>query len=253
MWKWGIAILWFLIWGASFVGFQFGSRAKKAEVEYFAQPLTGLEPGGTLRVEGRLAPAPEVVSPYSGAIGAAVYVDYSLAYSATDSQGNSYYNHYNLGPLVLAEESVRIAVGRDTIVLPRDRWTPHETSWHAVSSTTQEAPEALQASPEQLAEAEETLSGTLWGYQVQETVLALEAEVFIIGRLEAAAPSGDLRIAADPELGRVEVYPGTQADLVAFLGSESRGLFWASFAFLGLALIAIPLLRLSLRVPASEA
>ena len=166
MWEWAVSMLWFVMWGAAVVDFQAGSVARKADVAFLEQPLTGLQPGDAPRVEGRLAPAPDVVT------------------------------------------------------------------------------------PEDAAQTAATLSGSAWGYYVQETVLEPGAAVFIIGQLESADPTtGVLRIAPDPKLG---LYLGTQADLVDVLGSASRGLFWASFAFLGLALTAIPPLRLRLGVSTTE-
>ncbi len=241
MLKWVLTIGWFLIWIGGFVGFQYGSNAKLEDIEVFGAPLTATLPGTAVRLEGTLPSLPVVVSPWSEKQGAAVLVEYAYLHSYTDSKGDGLFDHYPLGPILLGPAELPIRVGDETIILPLDRWTPHETSWNAVSSSVHDVPPSMRITPEDKAKAEKKLRGSAWGYQVQETVLEPGSTVYIVARLEATDPSaGPLRLEADPEIGRIEIYPGTQADLTAFLGSEARGLYWASFAFLFIA--GVPLL-----------
>ena len=95
------------------------------------------------------------------------------------------------------------------------------------------------------ATAQAKARGNLGRYTITEATLDAGARFFIVGRLEDR--DGPLRLEADRVLGRIELYPGSQSDLVKELSGSGAGLRVAGW-ILGAGLGPLPLAILALVV-----
>jgi hypothetical protein len=241
MW-WGVSLLWLLGWGIPIVGVLFGSQAQQAEAAYLSRPLTtALTPGAEARLEGRIAPGAAVKSPYSGEEGAAVMTNVWYVTSYDDIHGKVQFVYHDLALTRVGPDPLTIVVGEDTAVrIPLSRWTAGYQASRGTSSQHTELPAGITVDPEAHKKTIADAQHSFHAYEVRESVLASDALLFVAGQLESG--TSEFILDVDPVTKRVEIYQGTQAELVAMLEGNQTGLWIMSVVFLVVAVSPILIL-----------
>lgn len=214
----GLALVWLGAWTlAGYYMAEAGSE-KLARSDHVSTPATRLEPGAEIRVEGTILEGPTAVAPYSEKACLAALTRIAVRSTYRDSHNKDVRNSNLIAMRRVGPANIRIDVGGERIELPLERWTPRLVSFEPLD----EIPPRLGVTREEIARAEAEARGTLGRYEVSEAMLDAGARFFVVGRLEDGA--GSLRLEADRVLGRIELYPGSQEELVEELRSGGAGL-----------------------------
>jgi hypothetical protein len=214
----GLALVWLTAWQIAGCAMSEAGAEKLAQAEHIGTPATRLERGADLRVEGTIVEGPSAVAPYSQKPCLAAVTKIFVRSTYRDSQGNNALSYSHVATRRAGPASIEIAVGDRRIELPLERWSPKQFS----SEITAELPPRLGVTAEEIASAKERARGDVGRYSVDEATIDGGARFFVIGRLEDR--DGPLRLEADRVLERVELYPGTQAELVKELRGSGGGL-----------------------------
>ena len=250
-----VALVWLALWLAGSTAFLRAARQHAAEGDLLARPTTSIERGAPLRVEGVIEDGRVIAAPFSktACVAAEARLYYVTWYEDSDDK-----THHD-STLVTTKRAglpdIGVLVDGQRLSLPIDAWVPSSRARQS-STSMDEPPSELGATAEELARAAASARGSFSRFEVVEVVLSAGAPVFVAGEL--ASSEGPLQIRPDRQLGRVEIYPGTQAALVADYRGSSTGLRIAAsvFAVIGLAplvVFAIILTRRRLRARAASA
>lgn len=234
-----IALVWLGLWSMGSVLFFRGSASQAVEAEHVARPLTDLS-GPEVRVEGVVEPGADVIAPLSGepCLAAIVNVVYVTRYE--DSQDRTQRDGRHVATKRVGPGELGVRVGDEVLAVPLDRWQSSRSRWPTSSEYLQEVPDRLGVTEDEVERARAGARGTFEHFSVDETRFVAGTRVFVVGSLEPT--EGWLRLEDDPVLGRVELYAGTQDELVQDLLGSSRGLRIAGWIFAALA--GLPLLGL---------
>ena len=212
---------------------------KLAKSEYLGKPLTGLERGADVRVEGIILEGKSVPAPFSEKQCLAAVTNISVISRYYNSQNKVSTESETAATLRVGPPNIEIAVGDKRIELPLDQWSPK--LYTIVNLKT--LPPRLGVTEEQIESAKEKLENDFTGFAVSESTLDAGTKVFVVGRLEDR--DGPLRLEADRVLNRIELYHGTQAEFVNELGGSGGGLSIAGW-ILGAGLGPLPLVIIGL-------
>jgi hypothetical protein len=221
----GLSSLWLVAWVLAGYAMHSAGSGLIGDASRIEASRSVLEPGGLVREEAIVADGPTVVSPYGErpCLAAATYVSLvGRANGAHDREKRTtaLVERRTTGPAELG-----MLVGQRRLALPIERWTPKVTD----SPDMLELPARIAVSPNAIANARKSLEGRLYGYSIGEATLDAGARVFVVGRLEPR--TGPLVLDADPDLGRVEVFPGTRDEYLADLRDDGAGLRLSGWVF----------------------
>ena len=230
----GIALLWLAAWLIAGYYMREAGLEKLAVSEHLNSPAALLEPGADVRVEGTIAEAPMVAASFSGKQCLAA-VTYISAYSDyRDSRNKPATESSHVATLRAGPANIEIVVGDKRIQLPLERWSAK----YGASERMPILPTHLGVTDEQIAVAKGRLQNSFTGFSVSEGTIDAGTRVFVAGRLENG--DGPLRLGPDRVLDRVELYPGTQEDLVKEMRGSGGGLSIAGW-ILGAGVGPLPL------------
>ena len=237
-----IGLVWMALFLMGSVLFFRGASSESVEAASMALPLTPASPGTDVRLEGTVAPSPDVTSPVSQRPCVAAMASFSYVRSYTDSGGHPQTDWQFIASRAVGPDPIPIDTGGERIALPRAHWTLHAPVGQLSSSTTQTLDPRWSLAPDEIeaARVRGRSSGRFIGYGVSEWVLTAGQNVFIAGHLEAdASPHAPPRLVPATGQGEVMVFLGTQAELVASLRGGSSGLRIAGSIFVVLALVPL--------------
>jgi len=204
----GLALLWLTAWAIAGYYMREAGIEKLALSDHLSTPATRLERGADVRVEGTIVEGPSVAALFSGkpCLAAVTRINVMSRYRNAQNKDATEYSHVatrRVGPT-----NIEIAVGDKRIELPLERWSPKQYS----DKTMAELPAHLGVTAEEIASAKERLRNDFTRFSVSESTLDGGTRFFVVGRLEDR--DGPLRLEADRVLERIELYPGSQDDLV---------------------------------------
>ncbi len=230
----GLALVWLGAWSIAGYYMREAGSEKLAAAEHVAKPAARLERGAEVRVEGVVVGDSSATSPHRRVpcLAAVTWVFVTSSYQDVHNRPIREATHVatrRVGPASLA-----IEVADQRLELPIERWLPQQST----SEVMGELPERLGVTPEEIATAKRTARGSPSGFSVSESTIDGGARVFVVGRLEDR--DGPLRLEPDPVLGRVELFPGSQEELVRELSGSGGGLRVAGW-ILGAGLGPLPL------------
>lgn len=214
----GFALVWLTAWAIA------GYYMRKTGIEKFAQsdhlstPATRLERGADVRVEGTTVEGPSVAASYSEKQCLAAVTHISVVSRYRDSHNRAATESSNVATRRVGPANIEITVGDKRIELPLERWSPKQYSVVDMVNL----PPHLGVTAEQIASAKERLRNDFTGFSVSESMIDGGMRFFVVGRLEDR--DGPLRLEADRVLERIELYPGSQDDLVKELRGSGGGL-----------------------------
>lgn len=215
----GLALVWLTAWSIAGYYMREAGIEKLAQSDYLSTPATRLERGADVRVEGIIVERPSVAAPFSGKQCLAAVTFISAISSYRDSKNKPATEISNIETRRVGPANIEIAVGDKRIELPLERWSPKEYSSTYMSTL----PPHLGVTEEQIAIAKDRLQNSFTGFSVSEATLdAGGTRVFVAGRLEDR--DGSMRLEADRVLERIELYPGSQDDLVKEMRGSGGGL-----------------------------
>lgn len=235
----GLALVWLTAWVIA--GYYMGQAGieRLAQADHVGTPAARLERGAEVRVEAAIVGVPSAVAPYSEKRCLAAVTSIFVMSSYRDSQDRNVWQSNHVATRTVGPASIELAVGDERIELPLERWSPRQYS--SVSSS--ELPPRLGVTTEELDRAKEGARGALGNYRITEATLDAGTRVFVVGRLEDR--DGPLRLEADRVLERVELYPGSQDELVKELSDSGGGLRIAGW-ILGAGVGPLPLMIVGL-------
>jgi hypothetical protein len=169
-------------------------------------------------VEGIIVQVPPMAAPFSEKQCLAAVTHISVVSRYRDSQNKEAMESSNIVTRRAGPANIEIAVGDKRIELPLELWSPKEYSYEYMGIL----PPHLNVTDEQIASAKERLRNDFTGFSVSEATIDGGTRVFVAGRLEDR--DGTLRLEADRVLKRVELYPGSQDELVKTLRGSGGGL-----------------------------
>jgi hypothetical protein len=213
-----LALVWLTAWGIAGYFMSQAGIEKLAQSEHVSTPATRLERGADVRVEGTIVEGPSVAAPYSEKPCLAALTNIFIMSHYRDSQNRDVSSSNHIATRRVGPANIEIAVGDKRIELPLERWSPRQYS----SEATGELPPRLGVTPEEVASAKERARGNLGKYKVTEATIDGGTRFFVVGRLEDR--DGPLRLEADRVLERIELYPGSQDELVKELFGSGSGL-----------------------------
>jgi len=230
----GIALLWLAAWVIAGFFMREAGLEKLAVSDHLSSPATLLEPGADVRLEGTIVEAPMAAAPFSGkpCLAAVTYISAFKDYR--DSRNKPATESSHVATLRVGPPNIEIAVGDKRIELPLERWSPEYDAPQYMPAL----PPSLGVTEEQIAIAKGRLVNGFTGFSVSEGTIDAGTRVFVAGRLEDG--DGPLRLEADRVLDRVELYRGTQKDLVNEMRGSGGGLSTAGW-ILGAGVGPLPL------------
>ncbi len=229
-----LALVWLTAWVIAGYYMRQAGIEKITQSDHLSTPATSLERGGDVRVEGTIVEGPSVAAPFSGKQCLAAVTSINVVMHYFDSRSKPAWEFSHVETLRVGPANIEIAVGDKRIELPLDRWSPKEYS-HKNMSTL---PPHLGVTAEQIAIAKERLRGDSTGFSISEATIDGGTRFLVVGRLEDR--DGPLRLEADRVLNRIELYSGSQEDLVKDLRGSGGGLSVAGW-ILGAGLGPLPL------------
>lgn len=233
----GIALAWLMAW--SLAGFFMGRAGaeKLRAADHVAEPATRPARGAEVRVEGVVVGEASAVSPYRKQACLAAVTDVAVVRVFKDSNDRAARESHAIARRTVGPANLAIEVGEGRLELPIERWTPKHTTVEELN----DLPPRLRVTPDELAAAPPPQTGASTLFSVSETTIDAGAHVFVVGRIEDR--EGSLRLEADPVLGHVVLYSGTQAELLRELRGSAEGLRVAAW-ILGAGVGPLPLLVL---------
>ncbi len=214
----GLALVWLTAWVIAGTSMHRAGSEKLAVAEHLRSPATSLERGAEIRVEGVVVDAPPVTALYSEKPCLAALTTISIVSSYRDIHDRPAYDSSLIATRRVGPANIEIAVGDQRLELPLDRWAPRDSHSQGMS----ELPPRLGISREQIDRADAELHDGSKGYSVSESILDAGTHVFVAARIEDSP--GALRLAADPVLGRVELFPGTREAFIEQMRGSGGGL-----------------------------
>jgi hypothetical protein len=213
----GLALLWLTAWAIAGYYMREVGIADLALSDHLSTPASRLERGADVRVEGNIVEGLSVAAPYSEKPCLAAVTHINVMSRYRDAQNKDATEYSNVVTRRAGPENIEIAVGDKRIELPLERWSPKQYS----SQTMDELPPRLGVTAEQIASAKERLRNDFTRFSVSESTLDGGTRFFVVGRLEDR--DGPLRLEADRVLKRIELYPGSQDNLVKELRRSGGG------------------------------
>lgn len=236
----GLALVWLTAWWiAAYFTYASGSESFAA-AERLSVATTVLEPGAEVRVEGTLMSAPTVKASFSEQPCLAAHTIIRALSRYRDSQDHEWTDSAVVKELRVGPPNLEIAVADKRILLPLDRWESRDRMTENVGVL----PDRLGVTTAELDAAKSKLRGTFTGFAVDERTLDGGNPVFIAGQLESG--TGPLRLDADRQLGRVELYVGSQANYVRDLMQQGASARTVAKVFTPIGLVPLALLGLVL-------
>jgi hypothetical protein len=234
-----IALFWATAWAIA--GYFMGQAGVEllAQAEHVSTPATSVQRGAEVRVEGTIADGPSVVAPFSEKPCLAALTNISLVSHYRDIHDKPATDSRSVGVRRVGPAELGITVGDARLALPLELWVPNESKSEHVDAP----PARLRVTEEEIAAARERLHAGSTRFVVSESTIDAGTRVFVVGRLEDR--DGALRLEADPVLGHVELFPGTQDELVRKLRGSGGGLRIAGW-ILGAGVGPLPLAILGL-------
>lgn len=214
----GLALVWLTAWAIAGYYMREIGIEDLAQSDYLSTPAASLERGAEVRVEGIIVKAPPVPAPYSEKQCLAAVTRINVVSRYRDAQNKVATESSNIETRRTGPVNIEIAVGDKRIELPLEQWTPKQYSYADMPTL----PPRLGVTAEQIAGAKERLRNDFTGFSVSESTISGGTPVFVAGRLEDH--DGPLRLEADRVLNRIELYPGSQDDLVKELRGSGSGL-----------------------------
>ncbi len=236
-----IALLWLAIWSAGTAAFFREAKEQAAEGELLARPPTPIERGAALRVEGVIEDGRVVAAPFSktACVAAEARLYYVTWYQ--DSDDKTHYDSKLVTTKRAGLSDIGIVADGQRLSLPLDRWVASNRA-KQTTTTMDEPPAVLGATKDELSRAAGAARGSFHQFEVVEVLLLGGSPVFVAGALSSS--DGPFVIEPDRDLGRVELYPGTQAALVEDVRGSSKGMRIAGFVFAGLAVTPLIVLAI---------
>lgn len=237
-----LALAWFLGWSLASMGMGKSASEQLAQAEHVSTLATRIEPGAEVRAEGTIVPGPKVPAPFSQKPCLIASTRVLLTSSYRDSQNRVVYDstlvaHRRAGP-----PEITIDLGGTRAALPAELWVPSDYA----SERASKLPPRLNVTEAEIEAAKQNARGDIGNFRIAEATLQGGERVFVVAKLEDGA--GPLRLAPDPVFGRVELFAGSQTELVNKLrtsGGCGRTAAWIVGAGVGplpLAVIGLVLL-----------
>jgi hypothetical protein len=234
-----IPVVWLIAFSAASVATYREAKSSEAELAVLGAPVTKLEAGTTVRVEGRVAPGPKALSPYRQTECVAAHTEVFCVTEGENEDG-TYYTYESVWIGRSGASAIGIEVDGVTAELPLSLWTPSKYGPKAERSSVDKKPAHVDMPAETVDRARQEAGKYFDSFALSETLLTAGATVFVVGRLEAAdAAIGSLRFSPDPGLERIEVYPGTQQQLVAHIHGDASSYRTMTWVFAGVASIPV--------------
>ncbi len=234
-----IALFWATAWGLA--GYFMGTSGTDliAQAEHVSTPATSLQRGAEVRVGGVIADGPSVLAPYSEKPCLAARTSIVLVSHYRDVHDKPAVDSEGVAMRTVGPPELGIVVGDTRLELPLERWAPRDSKNEQMDAP----PARLRVTEEEIAAAKEHLHAGSTRFSVSESTIDSGTRVFVVGRIEDR--DGALRLEADPVLERVEIFQGTQEELVAKLRGSGGGLKIAGW-ILGAGVGPLPLVILGL-------
>ena len=235
----GLALVWLTAWGIAGYYMRLAGIEKLAKSDYLSTPATHLERGADVRVEGTIVEGASVIAPFSEkpCLAAVTYISAVSRYR--NAQNKEATESSIVATRRVGSPNIEITVGDKRIELPLERWNPREYSYEYMRTL----PPRLDVTEDQINIAKERLQNDFTGFSVSESMIVAGTHVFVAGRLEDR--DGNLRLEADRMLERIELYHGTQDDLVKETRGSGSGLQIAGW-ILGAGLGPLPIVVIGL-------
>lgn len=227
-WRWIIAAVWLIAWSLAARGFWTASETQNTEAARLALPPTELAPGAEVRVQARVAAGPKVQGPLSQKEGVAALFGVSYVTTYLDSQNKTAWDATMVTSRTIGPASLWLeAADGKRFSLPMDHFSPDGRTWPETSRDVTTLPPELHVSAEDVQQARSRARGQFHHYHLYEWLAQEGMSLFVVGRLESG--TGDLRLVDDPVLKRIELFPGTQAELVEKRRGSASGLGVAGY------------------------
>ena len=229
-----LAILWLTAWTIAGYYMREAGIEKLTQSDHLSTPATSLEPGADVRVEGTIVEGPPVKASFSEKSCIAAVTHISVFARYFDSRNKPATESSPVAILRVGPANIGITVGDKRIELPLDRWSPKYDTFQDMSTL----PPHLNVTGEQIAIAKDRLENDFTGFSVSESMIDGGTRVFVVGRLEEG--DGPLRLEADRVLNRIELYRGSQDDVIKEISGSGSGLVIAGW-ILGAGVGPLPL------------
>ncbi len=237
----GISAVWATAWGiAGYFMHQAGDE-KVAQAQHVSKPSGPLERGADIRLQGTTLGTASAVAPYSKKSCLAALTLVAITSTYRDSQDRTVWDSNQISRRRVGPSNIEIAMGDARVELPLERWVPRSDTM--TTKAMSEVPADLGVTAAEIAGAKARARGNLGNYTVTEATLDAGTRFLVVGRLEDR--DGPLRLEPDRSLGRVELYPGSQDDLVKELRGSGGGLRVAGW-ILGAGVGPLPLAIIAL-------
>ena len=241
-----LACVWLCLW--FFVGFYVFRRLGLEDLrssEWVAAPSEALADGADLRVLGTIGEGPTSVAPLVGAPCLAAKAEVSYVARYRDIHDNDLRDAAVVATRVVGPRTIPILVDGERLELPLESWTPEFRAEGERFSVDEALPPSLEVTPEDIDAARAKVNSSLYSawIEVSQATLRSGERLLVVGRLGGEA--GALRLGADPVLGRVILFAGTQDELSRELRGSGRGLVLAGW-IVGAGVAPLPLAILSM-------
>lgn len=215
-----------------------GSGTYESELKAFSEASSKITPGAVVGLEGILDVQDEQPSPFQRKPCAAAHTELFIVTQSTkqDSGGHwrTYYEYESFHVERSGPPGLVVKTDAGLVVVPLKNWKPSSYAKPGFSGDVKGRPEHMKVEQATM-EAAKKKYNNFNRFSVTETCLPKAQPVFLAGKLEATTtPDGPLSIVAHPELGRVELFPGTRQQLVDVVSAEAH-----SGRLVGIILIAI--------------
>lgn len=232
-----VAVLWAGLWVMGSVLFFRGARSQAADADYISAPLTGAVRGADIRIEGTIEDGATIEAPLTGTkcVAALVKVFYVSEYE--DSSDKTQHDVKLVDARHWGASRIGIRAGDERVELPLEAWEPRSTSADDSSQTMYEVPPRFLVSDADISRARSSARGRFEHFSVDESRLVGGTAVFVVAHI--ADRPGSLELEPDPQLGRIEIHRGTQAELVSQLRGTSFGFRIAGWIFAAVGIVPL--------------
>ncbi|NUO48403.1 MAG: hypothetical protein HOV80_06055 [Polyangiaceae bacterium] len=232
-----VAFLWAGLWVMGSVLFFRGARTQAADADYVSKPLTEVERGSDVRIEGTIDDGATIDAPLTGTkcVAALVKVFYVSEYE--DSSDKSQHDSKLVDARHWGASRIGIRAGSERLELPLEAWEPRSTTADDSSQTMYEVPPRFLVSDADISRARSSARGRFEHFVIDESRLVGGTAVFVVAHI--ADRPGTLELEPDPALGRIEIHRGTQAELVSQLRGMSFGFRIAGWIFAAVSIVPL--------------
>jgi hypothetical protein len=220
-----LALVWLTAWEIAGYYMRQAGTEKLLLSKHVSAPATGLERGADFRGEGIIVDGPLTVAPHSQQPCLAALTNIFVMSHYLNSQEHEELQLNHIATRRVGSASIVIAVGNQRVELPLEQWSPQTDT----SEDMANLPPRLGVTSEEIARGRASARGTLGNYRVTEATLLGGTHFFVVGHIEDR--DGPLRITADRMLKRVELFQGSQDQLVNTLRGSGNGLRIAGWIF----------------------